>query len=42
MPRNVIQLFALGGIVLGVVWAVVFFVAGFIIFWHGEERYGRD
>jgi teichoic acid transport system permease protein len=28
--------------VLGVVWAVVFFVAGFIIFWHGEERYGRD
>ncbi|MCK0118790.1 ABC transporter permease [Isoptericola sp. S6320L] len=28
--------------ILGVVWAVVFFVAGFIIFWRGEERYGRD
>jgi len=23
-------------------WAVVAFVAGFIIFWRGEERYGRD
>lgn len=23
-------------------WAVVTFVAGFIIFWRGEERYGRD
>lgn len=28
--------------ILGVVWAIVFFVAGFIIFWRGEERYGRD
>lgn len=28
--------------VLGVAWAIVFFVAGFIIFWRGEERYGRD
>ncbi|MDO8152719.1 ABC transporter permease [Isoptericola sp. b408] len=27
---------------LGIIWAVVFFVAGFIIFWRGEERYGRD
>jgi teichoic acid transport system permease protein len=26
----------------GVLWAVVFFVVGFIIFWRGEERYGRD
>ncbi|MGH8965583.1 MAG: ABC transporter permease, partial [Actinomycetes bacterium] len=23
-------------------WAVVTFVVGFIIFWRGEERYGRD
>ncbi|WP_098464326.1 ABC transporter permease [Isoptericola jiangsuensis] len=28
--------------VLGVVWAIVFFVVGFIVFWRGEERYGRD
>ncbi|WP_418276190.1 ABC transporter permease [Isoptericola jiangsuensis] len=28
--------------VFGVIWALVFFVAGFIIFWRGEERYGRD
>jgi teichoic acid transport system permease protein len=27
---------------LSVAWAVVFFVLGFIIFWRGEERYGRD
>lgn len=27
---------------LGVVWAVVFLVAGFLVFWRGEERYGRD
>jgi len=27
---------------LGAAWAVVFFVVGFIIFWRGEERYGRD
>ena len=27
---------------LGGVWAVVFFVVGFIVFWRGEERYGRD
>lgn len=24
------------------VWAVVFLVAGFLMFWRGEERYGRD
>jgi teichoic acid transport system permease protein len=23
-------------------WAVLFFVGGFIMFWRGEERYGRD
>ncbi|GAA1710207.1 ABC transporter permease [Isoptericola hypogeus] len=23
-------------------WAIVMFVVGFIIFWRGEERYGRD
>lgn len=28
--------------VLGAAWAVVFFVIGFIVFWRGEERYGRD
>ena len=28
--------------VLGVVWALVFSVAGFLVFWSGEERYGRD
>ncbi|GGM27521.1 transport permease protein [Promicromonospora citrea] len=28
--------------VLGAVWAVVFFVIGFVVFWRGEERYGRD
>lgn len=28
--------------VLGAAWAVVFFVVGFIVFWRGEERYGRD
>jgi teichoic acid transport system permease protein len=27
---------------LGAAWAVVFFVIGFVIFWRGEERYGRD
>lgn len=27
---------------LGVGWAVVFLVVGFLIFWRGEERYGRD
>ena len=27
---------------LGVVWAVLFSVIGFLIFWSGEERYGRD
>ena len=27
---------------LGAVWAVVFFAIGFVIFWRGEERYGRD
>ncbi|MFC8943513.1 ABC transporter permease, partial [Streptomyces griseoincarnatus] len=27
---------------LGALWAVVFFVIGFIVFWRGEERYGRD
>lgn len=28
--------------VLGVVWAVLFAVVGFFVFWGGEERYGRD
>lgn len=28
--------------VWAVVWAVVFFAAGFVMFWRGEERYGRD
>jgi teichoic acid transport system permease protein len=28
--------------ILGAVWAVVFFVIGFIVFWRAEERYGRD
>jgi teichoic acid transport system permease protein len=27
---------------LGGAWAVIFFVVGFIVFWRGEERYGRD
>ena len=27
---------------LGAAWAVVFFAIGFVIFWRGEERYGRD
>lgn len=27
---------------LGVVWAVVFFVVGFLVFWRGEETYGRN
>lgn len=27
---------------LGAVWAVLFSVVGFLIFWGGEERYGRD
>jgi teichoic acid transport system permease protein len=27
---------------LGVFWAVLFFVVGFIVFWRAEERYGRD
>jgi teichoic acid transport system permease protein len=26
----------------GVGWAVVFAVGGFLYFWRGEERYGRD
>lgn len=26
----------------GAVWAVVFVVGGFLMFWRGEERYGRD
>ena len=28
--------------VLGAAWALVFFVIGFIVFWRGEEKYGRD
>jgi teichoic acid transport system permease protein len=28
--------------VAGVVWAMLFVVVGFFIFWRGEERYGRD
>lgn len=27
---------------LGVIWAVLFSVFGFLFFWAGEERYGRD
>ncbi|HEX7352922.1 ABC transporter permease [Brachybacterium sp.] len=27
---------------LGAIWAVLFGVIGFLIFWSGEERYGRD
>lgn len=27
---------------LGTVWAVLFGVIGFLVFWRGEERYGRD
>ncbi|GAA1491142.1 ABC transporter permease [Brachybacterium sacelli] len=27
---------------LGVIWAVLFSVIGFFVFWGGEERYGRD
>lgn len=26
----------------GVGWAMLFFVAGFLLFWRAEERYGRD
>ncbi|WP_394216743.1 ABC transporter permease [Brachybacterium vulturis] len=26
----------------GVIWAVLFAVVGFLIFWSGEEKYGRD
>jgi teichoic acid transport system permease protein len=26
----------------GAGWAVVTFVVGFVVFWRGEERYGRD
>ncbi|WP_029253124.1 ABC transporter permease [Paraoerskovia marina] len=26
----------------GAGWAVLFFVIGFVVFWRGEERYGRD
>lgn len=28
--------------VLGVGWAVLFSIIGFLVFWGGEERYGRD
>lgn len=28
--------------VWGLGWAILFLVAGFLIFWRGEERYGRD
>lgn len=27
---------------LGAAWALVFLIAGFLFFWDGEERYGRD
>lgn len=27
---------------IGLVWAVLFFILGFIVFWRGEARYGRD
>jgi teichoic acid transport system permease protein len=26
----------------GAGWAVLFLVVGFLVFWRGEERYGRD
>jgi teichoic acid transport system permease protein len=26
----------------GALWAIVIFAVGFVIFWRGEERYGRD
>lgn len=26
----------------GAGWAIIFFLVGFLIFWRGEERYGRD
>ena len=37
MPPDNGLMWAFGGI-----WAVVFFVVGFIVFWRGEEKYGRD
>lgn len=27
---------------LGAGWALLFLIAGFLVFWRGEERYGRD
>ncbi|WP_232820159.1 ABC transporter permease [Brachybacterium sp. YJGR34] len=27
---------------LGIGWAALFVIAGFLVFWRGEERYGRD
>ena len=27
---------------VGAIWAVLFGVIGFLIFWGGEEKYGRD
>jgi teichoic acid transport system permease protein len=27
---------------VGVGWAVLFLVGGFLFFWRAEERYGRD
>ncbi|MGO2048740.1 MAG: ABC transporter permease, partial [Brachybacterium tyrofermentans] len=26
----------------GIGWAIVFAIVGFVVFWRGEERYGRD
>jgi teichoic acid transport system permease protein len=37
MPADNGLMWALGG-----AWAVLFFVVGFIVFWRGEEKYGRD
>lgn len=37
MPPDNGLMWALGG-----AWALLFFVVGFIIFWRGEEKYGRD
>ena len=28
--------------IAGALWAVVFFVVGFVVFWSAEEQYGRD
>jgi teichoic acid transport system permease protein len=37
MPPDNGLMWAFGGF-----WALLFFVVGFIVFWRGEEKYGRD